>query len=358
MGKEAVAYKVEFDRKIVGKEEKALQYIGRQVETHLGERFNTLLSTFRFELVDGQIYGEDVKEPFLKTIKRGRDYRKIYGEEVDRRRENAEVEGFEKIQKVLVDPKTELGTVVLSISPRGENGSIYRHNFYDIFTLTEDEKGRYVEGRRYSSALSPVETIKRLRDGLNIMELPFPSDVSLLSNPIVLGQEKGTADEIHSLLHENHEYMNPLDFYHLKTAIGPFIEIYKEALLEGNEDFIIDSYDAVLNQSDKIWRKLESVEDKGKFVLEILKVGVPSRDYIRMVGSEPVRQVMTGCGSSGSASKDKQNNSIFRVSDFSEEWFTCPKCGYKADGPVGNSCPGCGITKEQYAAETGEDTCE
>lgn len=36
-----------------------------------------------------------------------------------------------------------------------------------------------------------------------------------------------------------------------------------------------------------------------------------------------------------------------------DEWFNCPKCSYKANGPVGNSCPGCGLTKTQYAQESG-----
>lgn len=41
-----------------------------------------------------------------------------------------------------------------------------------------------------------------------------------------------------------------------------------------------------------------------------------------------------------------------------QEWFTCPKCSYKADGPVGNSCPGCGLTKEAYIEETGAEACD
>lgn len=42
----------------------------------------------------------------------------------------------------------------------------------------------------------------------------------------------------------------------------------------------------------------------------------------------------------------------------SREWFTCPKCPYKADGPIGNMCPGCGITKEQFAKDSGEPICD
>lgn len=42
------------------------------------------------------------------------------------------------------------------------------------------------------------------------------------------------------------------------------------------------------------------------------------------------------------------------------KWFVCPRCGYEADGPVGDSCPqnkgGCGLTKEEYA-QVGGQTC-
>jgi hypothetical protein len=39
------------------------------------------------------------------------------------------------------------------------------------------------------------------------------------------------------------------------------------------------------------------------------------------------------------------------------KWFTCPKCGYEATGPVGDTCPGCGLTKEAYLEESGVDAC-
>ena len=41
----------------------------------------------------------------------------------------------------------------------------------------------------------------------------------------------------------------------------------------------------------------------------------------------------------------------------SQEFFTCPKCPYKASGPIGNKCPGCGLTKEAYSEESGI-TCD
>ncbi len=41
-----------------------------------------------------------------------------------------------------------------------------------------------------------------------------------------------------------------------------------------------------------------------------------------------------------------------------QEWFKCPKCGVQADGPVGDSCPSCKITKEQFSAESGQEVCD
>ena len=42
----------------------------------------------------------------------------------------------------------------------------------------------------------------------------------------------------------------------------------------------------------------------------------------------------------------------------SSEGFICPKCGHHEDGPIGNQCPSCKITKEQWAQESGEESCE
>jgi len=61
-----------------------------------------------------------------------------------------------------------------------------------------------------------------------------------------------------------------------------------------------------------------------------------------------------GCAGGG-ASISSISSIIDRSTD--KKWFTCPKCSYKADGPIGNTCPGCGLTKDAYAQESGE-ICE
>ena len=47
--------------------------------------------------------------------------------------------GFEKMDAFLSDPVTPLGSKMLSVSPEGEEGSRYKHNFYDIFTLKKTD---------------------------------------------------------------------------------------------------------------------------------------------------------------------------------------------------------------------------
>jgi hypothetical protein len=73
---------------------------------------------------------------------------------------------------------------------------------------------------------------------------------------------------------------------------------------------------------------------------------------------DEVRKIPGCAGGGGSISSISSiiNRSVsLDLSD--QEWFTCPKCHYKADGPVGDTCPGCGLTKEAYAQASGE-ICE
>ena len=129
------------------------------------------------------------------------------------------------------------------------------------------------------------------------------------------------------------------------------------------EDFyVLENYflDLIGNRSSKIdSNKIELVNFKQQANMELLR-----NDY----GHEPPK----AAGSCGSTSNSNNSNNSFTSSNifnslsslnslFSEkEWFECPnpKCKYKANGPVGNECPGCGLTKEQYARESGAEVCE
>lgn len=225
-------------------QEKDVRFLAKQLETHLKERFNVLLSTVEYGIKNGHLVRLGAEEPFVETIKRGRDFiQKIDPRPMDIPRENAEPIGFEKIDSFLSDPATPINSKMLSISPKGEDGSKYQHNFYDIFTLKEKNGERYVELSRYSSGLTRREYAKRL--GLDTNSPPEAQD--FLANPIK-SESQITPEQIHEALHVNHKYMDPIDFEKVWTS--SFVQFYVRRY-ESNRD--ARSFNAVLNAADQAW---------------------------------------------------------------------------------------------------------
>lgn len=334
-----VAYDIGFDeRKPVNS-----IYIRRQVETHIGERLNVLLSRTRYGLRDGLIFAQADNEPFIDVLKRGRDYRRENGSEVDFAREDAEVSGFLKIQEILGHPTTPIDTMMLSVSPKGGEESSYQHNFYDIFTKTADG----IEARRYSSALSYEEYAKFL--GLNFI----PSDSYFLSNPVRVYDK--SPDDIHGFLHKEHDYLAEDDFRIILEVCRPFIYAYIKLLSETDDRKLHAlAFNAILNVSDRARADLELLKS-GKLTYINKYMDSINSSMIYKWGIMPVRQTMTGCGSSGDASLDSLPFSVSEFGKEKQEWFKCPKCGWEASGPIGNGpCGRCGLTKEKFAKEGGK----
>jgi hypothetical protein len=350
----AVAYEPKFDQKTGLKP----SYISKQIDTFIGERLNVCLSKFKFEFKDKTLYGEDMEEPFVKVIKRGIDYQeKERGiNRTDREREEAELEGFLKIQEVMSDPAAPVGTMMLSVSPKGSEGSLYGHNFYDIFTLKEEQNEKFVETRRYSSALS-IEEYKDKLKPLQFME-NISNGADFLKNPIKIENVFfKNADQVHAYLHRNHNTLDQEKFERIILSLNSL----KQAYIQNRSPEILD---AIMNKADAEAGIVKFESDRLYTSLSSFGKPLTVDQEIYFFGKQEVRKVATGCGSSGSSSKniiDKISNNLFSVSESGllgeSEWFTCPKCSYKADGPVGNQCPGCGLTKEEYAQESGV-TCD
>ena len=301
------AYTLEFDLK----PDLSPLFIKRQLETHIGERFNVLLSRTRYEIREGKIFGEGENEPFVNSLIRGRDYRRVHGNPIDRDREQAEVVGFEKTETITTDPQTPEDTKIISFSQRGEEGSAYQHNFYDIFTKRVDERGAYIETRRYSSALSLQDCAKFY------LEMGFEgvgevgNDVFFLSNPIVIDDPRfKTADDIHSYLHRDHEFMPVEEFERILSRAEPKILKYAYNRTRYNLNDALNTADVEAG---------------------ILKIDV--QDIA--LGLIPVRQVMTGCGASCGVKSVSEFGIKVRNYKFETEG-TCRTCGkLRMCGPVG-----------------------
>jgi len=326
------------------------------LETAIGERFNAGLSQRRDEIINGEICDTNMKRPMLAMIKNGVEYRAHNGSSpTDQIREQAEVIGFEKIQDVLVSPLTPVGTMMISISPPGEGDSIYKHNFYDVFTLKQDEDGiRYIEPRRYSSGLDREEYIHKALvlqaeyfEDEDAKDLPF--DAYFLSHPLRIDSEFGDADTIHSNFHKEHEYMDNKEYGEIIRLCQPFIHAYLAQIAKNPYDTYERNvrFNAILNKADEIADQRRS----GVIVHEVF-VRVTDAEIYRL-GEKEVRKVGTGCGSSGGAETGSVMDSIlspFSVSEFGflgsdsmgELAFACHKCNGINVRPREGKLPKCG----------------
>lgn len=356
-------------------------YTRLQVETLIGERLNVTLSVTEHEIRDGVIYNKDANEPLINMFIRGRDYRRKHGNPVDWKREDAEIAGFEKIQKVLCSPAAPLGTIMLSISPPGMQSSDYKQNFYDAITVKERAGKRYIEAKRYSSNLSIEEYFRSLRLFTDPGKEPESelAAVYLLSNPFRINGM--SADRIHEFLHREHNVLSTEEFTKViedcQTSIGYYLghlakcpqdDKIQHTLLDGIMNFADAKVDEV---SGKI---VTRNNDQEVVIYPERQLRAPTLVELYQLGHRKVRETTTGCGSSAGFSEhnpfenpiDKAVSSPSSVADFGvgenkygigqQEWFKCPNCEYKADGPVGNKCPGCNLTKEDYAQQ-GNKVC-
>lgn len=324
--------------------EKLSSYIVSQMETHLGERYNVSLSKYEYQIRDGQMWGRDMNEPFIESLKRGRDYRRKNGNPVDFLREEAEVVGFEKIENELLDIKTPVGTMMLSISPRGSEESTYQHNFYDVFTVKKNHEGkRFIEARRYTSALGTND----YKEKLSIFtERKFEDNAAdFLANPIKITGVL-TPDDVHKYLHQEHKSMDESSFAVIKEVCRRRIEEYSRSIIEqpDNEHLHKMIFNTILNKADEIVDRIE--KDGGKMFLSY-ELNTDLRTDINRYAFREVKTVTTGCGISGGYETAKQETgSPFTVSDYGkdkygERTFNCPSCKKENVRPYNALLPRC-----------------
>lgn len=306
--RKAVQYEPEFDRQkareLLNKKgseeyesaEKAFEgFINLQLLTALGERFNRGISEFSYLIKDGKIVGEHSDEPFEDVLERGRAYRQLNGNPIDHARERAEVAGFRTMQAIMTDEATPIGTTVISVSPPGQEGSTYKHNFYDVF---RKETGGIIKATRFSSALTPEETL----DGLGIIDprTKFPrdwDDVSLLSHPMRL-DTKLTVEQIHNVLHKDHEVVSEDAFQQVTEETLPLRTAYIATLKEHPDD--VNWQHTILNATWNLADSVVTAFDNGTYSRSRQSShDYYSEDTIMKLGSLPVRQVMAACGDSG-----------------------------------------------------------
>ncbi len=330
--------------------EALISYNKDQMITNLGERFNVILSTYQYEIKDGELWGKDMDEPFMNSLKRGRDYRRENGNPVDFRREEAEVIGFEKIQNIMTDEDAPVGTVILSVSPPGLEDSTYTNNFIDIHTKKVDENGRvYVESQRVSSGLSLDEYKEKISAFSDIEIDDSDPSASFLEQPILIGTGL-TAEDIKFYLYKDHDYMDEKTFELIKKSVAHLTAEYARSIVvePQSREYHRILFNTVLNKADEVFELIKSeglgMVEKIIPISTELHVGREIQDY----GYREVREVKAGCGMSGGFDVEGKDTAS-SVSDFDPKkerilCCTCPFCKEKVEAKIAKGkieCPNC-----------------
>lgn len=137
-----------------------------------------------------------------------------------------------------------------------------------------------------------------------------------------------------------------------RDILQPLIEYFEAQLLnaqtEEDAKMIMANYFIKANQILRDYRDLNSIP-----------FSIPNNNNFFAVNPSHVSTLLStlqevgGCGS-------VQNASTFSSVKEKKQKFTCPECGKDSYGSVGNKCPQCGITFEEYvekAKKTGKKVC-
>jgi hypothetical protein len=356
----------------------------KNITTALRERHHTKESSVTLFVDEDKKIRNDAfpDEPYEDMLERGRAYREEHGSQ-DTTREKAEIEGFKKIQHVLTDKNTPVGSTFVVISPPSLiEDTPYTHNFVDMYSVAEDrETGqRKFDYVRYASPLD-YDQYGQLATRLqpDFMEQKAEAeretcetlsmDAWFLANPLFMPGDGKSSDELFSeYFADDIKAMEEDAWQKLDSIYLP----YKLYLLDQitKSDFdpikIAEAYNALLVSTKKEHLpKQETVH----VIFDAAKTKLESEEYQRIAafvnrhGRDRVEEVRAGCGNSGGFSlsipPEKAPFLFNSVAQFSnKEWFKCPECRYNANGPIGNTCPGCGLTKEEYAEESGAEMCD
>lgn len=317
------------------------------LKSEIRERFCTVEYQTNYIFENGKLINPHHDEPFTQIIQRGITYRRQNGS-IDQVREQAELIGFERIEKIFSDadaPKT-----VVSISPRGNSRSVYKHNFFDVF---QGQTGSQIKMTRFTSTAS-LEDFQLAAQKLNAATpRPFAaSDAYFLAHPI---ETTVTLDEILKTIELDNNAME-------KELAESIIEICMPLILAYVHNPGEITYKAAVNLADILAGKKQLSDP---VILKLIENPLPYTSYhipatLYHLASLPVRQVATGCGISGLKNNEGSFSSRnvlnpWSVADFAvgeDEYGTleihCEECGttyQRTSGKLEKNCRKCGGTK-------------
>jgi hypothetical protein len=350
------AFRIEYPKDILD------DIVFDDVVTFLGEyRLNLQKASYKLIFRDGKLRDPRRGEPMETQSQRAIEDKFWRGKSVIR--EKAEKEGFARIDSQLNIIK-DVGTIIWASPPGSKEEGYGDYGF--IFVGKVSKQNSREKEINMTAIRVENPTISQFNKAMHLItgektENKTPEE--FLRNPKVL-QENLDEGYVDAILGISFEYKLKKEerkkFMKIIQRMDPLIKDFINLVKTGSAGEKIKGLNALENYALRIKKDYENNEENIIYFKQ--KNDLKIKDIMGDFGHKP--PVVGGsCGSSSSKDNLTSSNFLNRRSSLlnslteDQEWFTCPKCSYKADGPVGNQCPGCGLTKEEYAQESGV-TCD
>ncbi len=336
---------------------------------------------YQFSFVEGEGYkvrdihrGEAMSDKAKRTL----EERKTRGLPIHR--ELAELSGLAYLDKQMLSAAD--GDRVFWISPPGpkeegygDYGFVYEGRVHD--EVSEDglrAKRLFMTAIRIENPTIPQ--CNNVLFQLTGENASYINAEGLLKNPRVV---KNSVVDTDSVLQRNFSFViDQKEALVNKEVIGemdPMIDEFVGVVRSGSKEEKITAFHALENYALELKKQYARKKEASR---EENVVYTPDDhryrylvDILSVYGYKPP-VVLGSCGSTGD---ETRSNDIFadnfknlmkaifgdlfeKLGLEDDEWFVCKSCHYKATGPIGDTCPGCHITKEEYAKKTGEPVCE
>lgn len=278
-------------------------------------------------------------------------------------REQAEKKAFQKLDHMLSRAKT--GDTIIWLSPQGSKEEGYGDYGFFFFGKVGEDNGSEKKIKMMAIRIEHP-TIKQANQAISILtskEASYSSAEDCISDPNVLSEDL-KEEYVFSVLRMVFSFeQKPEDqkkFAHIIRQMFPLISDFVQSVKNPwkiKSEKIEELY-SLENYALRLKKDYDRSSDARENVIINFKIDPRLSDIVGDYGHQP-EKVAGSCPSNNSTTSGLTSSNIFSKGSFlndllgEQEWFHCPKCDFQADGPIGDTCPNCKLTKDEYAQETG-----
>lgn len=310
--------------------------------------------SYKLKFSTGEIK-DPLKEESMLNVAEKAIYEKI-AKNSTYSRELAEKQGIQSLNNQL--SKAQSGDTIFWASPPGSKEEGFGdYGFVFMGNVQQTSTGKDIQMTAIHIDNPTLKQFNQVNHLFTGEKTSYKTAEEFIANPRVIKEhfDEGYIDELLGKTFSfkpNKEEQEKFNIIMQKmTSINrEFIQSAKNPFKPKSEK--IKELYSIINYALQLKKEYElQLEGKERCIVDFRpKVGlaVISAKY----GYEPPR-VAGSCPGSNKSSNLLSRGSFLSGLFGEQEWFHCPKCGFQADGPIGDTCPGCKLTKDEYAAETG-----